>query len=134
MPTLVIEYESSRGTLNPVSPREQAAGKRPPLPTPRPEAGGLTRAVYERLKPLGSQILPPHSADITSSDTSQLDAALADANAVVSLTGILVGSEKKMIAVQEEGARRVAEAAKKGGVDRVVGISAIGADRGGVTP
>lgn len=90
--------------------------------------------MYERLRPLGSQILPPHSADITSSDTSQLDAALADANAVVSLTGILVGSEQKMIAVQQEGARRVAEAAKKGGVDRVVGISAIGADRGGITP
>lgn len=134
MPTLVIEYELSRETPNPVSPREQAVGKLSPLPTLRPEAGGLILAVYERLKPLGSQILPPHSADITSSDTSQLDAALADANAVVSLTGILVGSEKKMIAVQEEGARRVAEAAKKGGVDRVVGISAIGADRGGVTP
>jgi NADH dehydrogenase len=89
--------------------------------------------VYDRLSPLGSQILPPKSADITSPDLAPLESALEGASAVVSLAGVLVGSEKKMVEVQQEGAERVARMAKKVGAGRLVLVSAIGADKGGVT-
>ena len=50
------------------------------------------------------------------------------------MVGLLVASEKQMVKVQEKGARRVAEVAKEQGVGRVVMVSAIGSDKGGVTP
>jgi uncharacterized protein YbjT (DUF2867 family) len=90
--------------------------------------------VYDSLRPLGTQILPPQSADITNPDTTDLTKALDGAAAVVSLVGVLAGTAKMMEDVQLTGAARVAEAAKKGGVGRVVMLSAIGADRNGETP
>lgn len=56
------------------------------------------------------------------------------AAAVVSLVGVLAGTEKMMQQVQLEGAGRVAEEAKKAGVGRVVMLSAIGSDPRGETP
>lgn len=44
-----------------------------------------------------------------------------------------MGSDKQMKALQEDGARRVGEAASEEGVGRVVDISAIGANPQGVT-
>jgi len=90
--------------------------------------------LYDTLRPLGTQILPPHSADITNPDTTELNKALDGAAAVVSLVGVLAGTEKIMQEVQLRGAERVAEAAKKGGVGRIVMMSAIGSDRNGETP
>lgn len=88
--------------------------------------------MYDKLSHLGSQILPPQSADIT--DASSLNPVLKDASAVVSLVGVLVGNAKVMEKVQKEGAENVAKAAKEEGVKRVVMVSAIGADANGVTP
>ncbi|WVW83817.1 hypothetical protein I302_105838 [Kwoniella bestiolae CBS 10118] len=89
--------------------------------------------LHSKLSHLGSQILPPHPADITSPDTTQLKEAFKDASAVVSMVGLLVGSEKKMDLVQRQGTQNVSDIAKEQGVGRVVGVSAIGADEGGVT-
>lgn len=56
-------------------------------------------------------------------------AALRGASAVVNLVGILAeGGAQTFSKVQAEGARAVAEAAKAAGIDRVVHVSAIGAD------
>lgn len=94
----------------------------------------LQQLVHSKLSTLGAQILPPASVDITSpSSTSELRKAFKGASAVVSLAGLLVGSDKQMKALQEDGARRVGEAASEEGVGRVVGVSAIGADLRGVT-
>ncbi len=55
--------------------------------------------------------------------------AAEGADAVINLTGILVPHGKQTFkAVQDEGARHVAEAAKKAGVGTFVQMSAIGAD------
>ncbi len=55
--------------------------------------------------------------------------ALRGASAVVNLVGILAeGGAQTFSKVQAEGARVIAEAAKAAGIDRVVHISAIGAD------
>lgn len=88
--------------------------------------------MYDRLSHLGSQILPPQSADIT--NPTSLEPVLKDASAVVSLVGVLVGNAKKMEKIQKEGAENVARVAKDAKVKRTVMISAIGADVGGVTP
>ena len=90
--------------------------------------------MYDKVSHLGKQILPPKSYDLTSSDTAPLREALKGADAVVSMVGLLVASEQKMIDVQQKGAEKVALAAKEEGVGRTVLISAIGADSGGVTP
>ena len=90
--------------------------------------------MYDKVSHLGKQILPPKSYDLTSSDTAPLLEALKGADAVVSMVGLLVASEQKMIDVQQKGAEKVALAAKEEGVGRTVLISAIGADSGGVTP
>ena len=90
--------------------------------------------MYDRLSHLGSQILPPHSADITSPNQAPLLEALDGASAVISLTGILVGSAKQFYDLQEKGAENVVRAAKKAGVGRMVVVSAIGADPNGRTP
>jgi uncharacterized protein YbjT (DUF2867 family) len=56
-------------------------------------------------------------------------AALRGASAVVNLVGILAETgAQKFSQVQAEGARVVAEAAKAAGIDRLVHVSAIGAD------
>lgn len=88
--------------------------------------------MYDRLSHLGSQILPPQSADIT--NPASLEPVLKDASAVVSLVGVLVGNARKMEKIQKEGAENVALKAKEAGVRRTVMISAIGADAHGVTP
>ncbi|KAK8864347.1 hypothetical protein IAR55_001594 [Kwoniella newhampshirensis] len=93
------------------------------------------QALHSRLSSLGSQILPAQSLDLTSSSApSDLRKTFKGASAVVSMVGLLTGSEKKMMEVQYEGTKKISEAARECGVGRVVGISAIGADEGGVTP
>lgn len=58
--------------------------------------------------------------------------ALAHADVVVNLVGILAeGGKQTFAAVQSEGARNVAKAAKAAGVGRLVHVSAIGADPDG---
>ena len=94
----------------------------------------LSGPVYDRLSHLGSQILPPHSADITSNDRTNLDEAMQDASAVVSLAGLLVATPQQFFNVAEKGAENVAKSAKEAGVERMVMISAIGADINGPTP
>ncbi|WWC70270.1 uncharacterized protein I206_104220 [Kwoniella pini CBS 10737] len=92
--------------------------------------------LYSQLSHLGSQILSPKSVDITlssSNDFNNLKEAFKDASAVVSMVGILVGSESKMNSVQWKGTENVSKLAKQFGVKRFIGISAIGADEGGVT-
>ncbi|WRT66293.1 uncharacterized protein IL334_003246 [Kwoniella shivajii] len=90
--------------------------------------------LHASLSRLGSQILPPQSTDITSPEAPEsLKEAFKDASAVVSMVGLLVGSNKQMDLVQRQGTEYVSQAAKESGVKRVVGISAIGADEGGVT-
>jgi len=90
--------------------------------------------VYDRLSPLGSQILPPASADITSSDLTALTQAMIGASAVVSMAGLLVASPKQFYEVAEKGAENVVKAAKDAGVGRMIMVSAIGADINGPTP
>ncbi|WVN88299.1 uncharacterized protein L203_103504 [Cryptococcus depauperatus CBS 7841] len=91
-------------------------------------------ALYSKLSTLGSQILPPTSTDISSPECfPHLCKAMEGASAVVSMAGLLVGSDEHMKALQEDGAKRVGEAAKKAGIRRVVGISAIGADPKAIT-
>ena len=58
-------------------------------------------------------------------DRASVDHAVRDAAAVVNLCGVF---GKQMQAVHVEGARHVAEAARKGGAQALVHISAIGAD------
>jgi NADH dehydrogenase len=94
----------------------------------------LLISVYNRVSHLGKQILPPKSYDLTSSDPSPLKEALEGADAVVSMVGLLVANEQKMIAVQQKGAEDVARLSAEAGVGRLVLVSAIGADKGGVTP
>ena len=94
----------------------------------------MSREVHSQLSHLGSQILPPTSYDITSSNTTPLQQALQGADAVVSMVGLLAASASRMYEVQQRGAERVAEMAKEQGVGRVVMISAIGSNKDGVTP
>ncbi|ODN94304.1 NADH dehydrogenase [Cryptococcus wingfieldii CBS 7118] len=90
--------------------------------------------VHNQLKSLGNQILAPSPIDITSpSSVSALRETMSGAAAVVSMGGLLTGTEAQMKALQEDGVRRVAEAAKEEGVGRVVGVSAIGAHSKGAT-
>ncbi len=80
------------------------------------------------LQPLGGvgQIVPVQ-ANVRFPDS--LVAAAEDADAAVNLVGILHASGKQTFnAVQDEGARNVAEAAKAAGVESLVHVSAIGAD------
>ena len=62
-------------------------------------------------------------------DADSIAAVLGGATAVVNCVGILAPSGKQTFAsVQAEGAGRIAEAASKAGIERMVHISAIGAD------
>lgn len=80
------------------------------------------------LRPYGvvGQVIPQF-ANIR--DDSTVAAAVADADLVVNLVGILFESgRQKMRAVHDEGAGRVARAAAAAGAARFVHLSAIGAD------
>ncbi len=80
------------------------------------------------LQPLGGpgQVMPVQ-ANVRNPES--VAAALRGAHAVVNLVGILgEGGRQKFAAVQAEGARAVARAAKAAGINNVVHISAIGAD------
>ena len=89
--------------------------------------------MYDRLSHLGSQILPPHAADITSSDRRPLQAAMEGASAVVSMAGLLVGSPQQFYDVVQRGSENVVAAAKQAGVGKTIMISAIGSDANGPT-
>ena len=80
------------------------------------------------LKPMGDvgQVTP---MAVSLRDPASVAAAVAGADAVVNLVGILYESGRQTFeAVHHLGARTVAEAAAKAGVARLVQISAIGAD------
>jgi len=87
----------------------------------RPELAG-------HLQPLGGVgQINPVQANVRFPDS--LLAAAQGADAVVNLVGILFPSGKQTFkAVQDEGARHVAEAARAAGVNTLVHVSAIGAD------
>jgi NADH dehydrogenase len=87
----------------------------------RPELAG-------HLQPLGGVgQINPVQANVRFPDS--LLAAAEGADAVVNLVGILFPSGKQTFkAVQDEGARHVAEAARAAGVGALVHVSAIGAD------
>jgi len=96
-------------------------GARMRIAVRRPELAG-------HLQPLGGvgQIVPVQ-ANVRFPDS--LLAAAADADAVVNLVGILFAAGKQTFkAVQDEGARHVAEAARAAGARALVHVSAIGAD------
>jgi len=96
-------------------------GARMRIAVRRPELAG-------HLQPLGGvgQIVPVQ-ANVRFPDS--LLAAAEDADAVVNLVGILFATGKQTFkAVQDEGARHVAEAAKAAGTRALVHVSAIGAD------
>ena len=80
------------------------------------------------LKPMGDvgQVTP---MAVSLRDPASVAAAVAGADAVVNLVGILYESGRQTFeAIHHQGARTVAEAAAKAGVVRLVQISAIGAD------
>jgi uncharacterized protein YbjT (DUF2867 family) len=83
--------------------------------------------VYRKQKETLPQdhLLPPVSVDVTKRDT--LTHAFDNADAVVSLVGILHGSPAQFEAIQWRGAENVALAAAAVGA-KLVHISAIGAD------
>ena len=83
--------------------------------------------IYARLKETLPQdhILPPVPVDVTREET--LMQAFENADAVVSLVGILQGSPAQFEAIQWKGAENVARAAAAVGA-KLVHISAIGAD------
>ncbi len=80
------------------------------------------------LKPMGDvgQVTP---MAVSLRDRDAIAAAVAGADVVVNLVGILYESGRQSFeAIHHEGARTVAEAAAKAGVARLIQISAIGAD------
>ena len=80
------------------------------------------------LKPMGDvgQVTP---MAVSLRDRDAVAAAVAGADAVVNLVGILYESGRQSFeGVHHEGARTVAEAAARAGVGRLVQVSAIGAD------
>lgn len=96
--------------------------------------GALVRAAVRRperalfLKPMGDvgQITPV-AANVT--DDASVRAAVEGADAVVNLVGILFQKGRQRFGtVQEEGPRRIAEAARQAGVKDFVHVSALGAD------
>ncbi|CAA7625493.1 putative NADH-ubiquinone oxidoreductase 40 kDa subunit [Magnetospirillum sp. LM-5] len=81
------------------------------------------------LKPMGDPgQVNPVMADVTK--PASVAAALAGADAVVNLVGILYESGKRTFdAVHRQGAANVAEAAKAAGITAIVHMSALGADK-----
>jgi uncharacterized protein YbjT (DUF2867 family) len=98
------------------------------------KTGARVRAAVRRpdsasfLKPMGDVgQVTPISANIR--DDASVAAAVEGADAVINLVGILFpGGKQTFNALQAEGAQRVAMAAKAAGVERLVQMSAIGAD------
>ena len=82
------------------------------------------------LQPLGSVgQIKPVQANVRY--RASIDAAVHGADAVVNLVGILAASGRQSFAaVQAYGAGQIAESARAHGLDRIVQISAIGADAG----
>jgi uncharacterized protein YbjT (DUF2867 family) len=70
--------------------------------------------------------IAPIGADITRD--ASVAAAVVNADAVVNLVGILHGSRQRFEAIHVTGAERIALAARRAGVQRLVHISAIGGD------
>lgn len=83
--------------------------------------------VYAELKRTLPQdhLLPPVPVDVTKRET--LDQAFENADAVVSLVGVLQGSPAQFEAIQWKGAENVARAAAAVGA-KLIHVSAIGAD------
>ncbi len=83
--------------------------------------------VYAKLKETLPQdhLLPPVPVDVTKGET--LTQAFQNADAVISLVGILQGSAAQFEAIQWKGAENVARAAAAIGA-KLVHVSAIGAD------
>ncbi len=80
------------------------------------------------LQPIGA-VGQIHSVQANLRFPDSVARALAGADAVVNLVGILAETgRQKFAAVQADGARAVAEAAAAAGIDRLVHVSAIGAD------
>ena len=87
----------------------------------RPDLAGF-------LQPMGNvgQIMPMQA---NLRDAASVARAVAGADAVINLVGILHQTRKqRFAAVQRDGARLIAEACAKEGVEQLVQISAIGAD------
>ena len=81
------------------------------------------------LKPMGAvgQVVPLH-ADVTNDAT--IARAVQGASVVVNLVGILAESRAEPFqAIHAEGAGRIARLSAAAGVDQMVHVSAIGADR-----
>ena len=89
--------------------------------------------IYAKLKETlpEDHLLPPVPVDVTKGET--LAQAFENADAVVSLVGILHGSPAQFEAIQWKGAENVARAAAAVGA-KLVHISAIGADLHGKIP
>ena len=80
------------------------------------------------LQPIGS-VGQIHAVQANVRNRASVDRAVAGADAVINLVGILCESGRQRFdAVQDFGARAVAQAAAKAGADKLVQISAIGAD------
>jgi len=71
------------------------------------------------------KLLPPCSLDVTK--LASLASAFKDANVIISLVGVMHGSQKAFEDIQWRGAENVATAAKDVGA-KLIHISAIGAD------
>ncbi|TFK77326.1 NAD(P)-binding protein [Pluteus cervinus] len=79
----------------------------------------------------GIMLLPPTSVDVT--DPATLPPAFEDADVIISLVGVLRGSEADFTKVQWKGAENVARVAKMFGA-KVIHVSAIGADPSSTIP
>lgn len=104
-----------------IARRMAKAGWRVRVAVRRPNEAGFVRpyGVVGQVEPVLCNIR----------DDASVAAALRGADAVVNCVGILVENGKNQFdAVQAEGAERVARIAAESGVDRMVQISAIGAD------
>lgn len=96
--------------------RVRAACRRPDLAGYLQPMGGVGQ-----IHAVQVNVRPEHAASVAR--------ALEGASAVVNLVGILAeGGKQRFDAVQHQGAATIAAAAKAAGIDRVVHLSAIGAD------
>lgn len=78
-----------------------------------------------------SRLLPPYPADVT--DPQSLDTAFKDADVVISLVGLLRGSQGQFESMQWRGAENVAKTASRVGA-KLIHFSAIGADVDSAVP
>lgn len=88
----------------------------------RPELTG-------HLKPLGA-VGQIHAVQANVRDEGSVNRAATGSRGVINLVGVLAESGKQTFAaVQADGARNIARAAKKAGIEALVHVSAIGADK-----